>query len=370
MSVANVTVVYSFRDKPVERLLNSVASIRQYEAGRNSAFIVVDYGSTEKYRLLLNTACDSAGIEVVRSETEGRPWSRGIAMNIGVLAAKTDIFISTDIDMIFDFDVVSEVLKSVDRKTKVHCRPYWLPPSNRKNHARLGDYAQLGGLLAMYRHDFISLGCFNGHIKFWGAEDSELDLRARKRGYVTRWLPEEFRMYHVWHPVSHGFCDVRPIPSIIEDQTLMLRTLVRDKDPADSDTYQKGVPLKLEERPLLNILRDCEIEKIRTYSQPISYELIGQVIDDLKNDHVVFVATGPRIRWETFGNGAVSALLVRVFWRIDRVLGHFGFQFGLKKNAGQDWIFLLIEELQPVIEDYYWDFNRGCYFYPRGYENS
>lgn len=365
MSVSDVTVVYSFRDKPVERLLNSVASIRQFETGRKSTFIVVDYGSTEKYRLLLNAACDSAGIEVIRSETEGRPWSRAIAMNIGILAAKTDIFISTDIDMIFDFDVVSEVLKSVVRKTKVHCRPYWLPSSGKKNKAWLGDHAQLGGLLAMYRDDFISLGCFNERIKFWGAEDTELDIRAREYGYVTRWLPEEFNMYHVWHPVSHGFCDIRPIPSIIEDEILVLRTLVRDKDPIDCDTYQQGVPLEFEDRPMLSLLRNCEFEKIRTYSNPINYEVINEVIDDLKSGQVVFVKTGPRIKYGVCGNGAVGGFLIRLFQKIDRVLGRVGFQFGLKKNAGQDWIFLLIEELQPLIEDYYWDFNYGCYFYPR-----
>lgn len=213
----DVTIVYSFRDKPVERLIDSVASIRQYEAGKNSKFIVVDYGSTEEYRLLLNSACEAADIEVIRSETEGRPWSRAIAMNIGIYAATTDIFISTDIDMIFDFDVVSNVLDVLQNKTKIHCRPYWLPPSNKKSVARLGDYGQLGGLLGMYRDDFISIGGFNERIKFWGAEDTELDLRAQRHGYVTRWLSKELKMYHVWHPVSHGFCDIRPVPSIFED---------------------------------------------------------------------------------------------------------------------------------------------------------
>lgn len=370
MIMSDVTIVYSFRDKPVGRLINSVDSIRQYVAGRNSKFIVVDYGSTEKYRQLLNSACEAAGIEVIRSETEGRPWSRAIAMNIGILAAKTDIFISTDIDMIFDFDVISEVLGSVERKVKVHCRPYWLPPSGNKKKGWLDGKSALGACMAMYVGDYKSIGGFNERIKFWGAEDSEFDLRARKLGYVTRWLPENLKMYHVWHPVSHGFCDIRPIPSIIEDQTLMLRTLVRDKDPIDCDTYQQGVPLKFEDRPILNFLRNYEFEKIRTFSQPINYKLINQVIDDLKVGRVVFVKTGSRIKYEICGNGVVGWFLIRFFHKIDRVLGRVGFHFGLKKNAGQDWIFLLIQELQPLIEDYYWDFTHGCYFYPRSFHKS
>lgn len=365
----SISVVYSYRDRSVDRLIKSVESIRQFRAAVNVKFIVVDYGSSQEYKLALNSICSTSEICVIRTETQGRPWSRAIAMNIGVIAAKTDIFISTDIDMVFDFDVISEVLASIQRKSKVHCRPYWLPPSGDKEKALLGDFEQLGGMMAMYVDDFISIGGFNEQIKFWGAEDTELNIRAGMFGVETKWLHENFRMYHVWHQVSHGFYDVRPIPSVIEDQTLIIRTIIGEYGLKEINSLKNGLILKPINRPLLKLLQ-CENNGFfECFSGPINYELINEIVLKLKSGKLVYLETGSRIRHDKFTKNKIGSLLAKILSKLNRILVYAGLFFGLWKNDGHDWIFLLINELDVLIEDYYWDFDNGCYFYPIGYKN-
>lgn len=56
----SITVVYSFRDKPVERLLKSVRSMRGPKNAYNVKFIVVAYGSSEPVMRQLRDACELA----------------------------------------------------------------------------------------------------------------------------------------------------------------------------------------------------------------------------------------------------------------------------------------------------------------------
>lgn len=126
-----------------------------------------------------------------------------------------------------------------------------------------------------------------------------------------------------------------------------------------------GMPLQKKDRPILEYLRNHKVDELKIYSGHFNYKLIAQVIDDLVSGNMVFLETGPRTGYPKCGKGLLGTFLARVFSNIDKALGLIGFKFELKKNPGQDWVFLLIEELDPLIEDYYWDFNKGCYFYPR-----
>ena len=79
-----VTVIYSIRDRDPERLRNSIKSLRKNTVEEIS-FVVVDYGSSAYYAGKIYCICKDEGAQYVRAESQGLPWSRSHALNIGVM---------------------------------------------------------------------------------------------------------------------------------------------------------------------------------------------------------------------------------------------------------------------------------------------
>ena len=361
-----ITVVYAFRDREVSRLLNSVQSVRKHSKEQMINFTVVDYGSSPLYRDALASACANADIHLIRTETEGQPWSKAIAMNIGISSATTDVFLSTDIDMIFEFDVVSELNSRLTKNTKVHCRPYWLPPSGDLRQATLGNFDQLGGFMAMYVEDFMRIGGFCEHIEFWGFEDTEFHSRALGSGCTDVWMPQEIRMYHVWHLPSYGFWDIRPQSSLVFDQTSLVRAFLTNTKAKNEDSHRIGECRSLEDRPLLRMIRENKLQPDAVLEGLYSRELIQQLVELLVQGNIVYLKSG--LLFGGFFGGIKEknkGSIVRHIAKVNSLLSRLGLEIRLARNTKHDWIHILIHELQPIIRDYYWDFENGCYFYPR-----
>lgn len=360
-STQSITLVYPFRDRPVERLINSVSSVRRYSKDHTIKCIVVDYGSSPSYRDELSKACELADIKVIRTETQGRPWNRSIASNIGISAVETDVFISMDIDIIVEFDLVSEVLSSLQPRQKVNGKPYWLPPSGNKDEARVDDGSGLGGCMAMFLSDFKALGGFNEEITFWGLEDTEFDLRAQKTGFITRWLPETLKMYHVWHPVSHGLCATRPYPSMYKDQVMLIQALMRTTPPK----VEMGSILKLLDRPILEWMNQQKPAQFKTFSGKVTNELIEQMITSLERGEPVLLRTGRRNGFSNCGRDFMGRFFAKVLSLLNKLIKPLKVELRLSLNESHDWVYLLIYEFEPLIADYFWDYDEGCYFYPK-----
>lgn len=287
-------------------------------------------------------------------------------MNIGISSATTDVFLSTDIDMIFEFDVVSELNSRLSKNTKVHCRPYWLPSSGDLRQATLSNFAQLGGFMAMYVEDFMRIGGFCERIDFWGFEDTEFHGRALRHGCTAVWMPEEIMMYHVWHPPSYGFWDTRPQPSVVSDQILLVRALLPiTSNYANKDLPKIGECRSLEDRPLLRMIRENRLQPDTVLEGWYSSALIQELIELLAIGNVIYLKSGPLFSGYFGGikdrsNGGV----VRLIAKVNRLLSRLGLEIRLARNTKYDFIHILINELQPLIQDYYWDSENGCYFYP------
>lgn len=356
-----VSIVYAIRDRPVSRLINSVNSIRISSSGYKIHFIAVDYGSNSINRDLIKRACIKHKIRLIRTETEGHIWSRSIAMNIGIKSIKTDIFISTDIDMLYNSDLIYNILNRLNQNDIIYCRPRWLPPSGNFSKAILGDFKQLGGMLAMHFKDFNRLGGFNESINFWGFEDVELNLRAKNMGFVIKWLPESFKMFHVWHPVSYGICDSRPIPSIYNDNYLIANSLLSfDKKLIDLANNNIGKVLNISERPILDILTKEEFKTWKTIHCESFAELATEIIHELIKGNELYFHTGSRIKFLQCRDIRIEKI-IKVF---NAILKKIGFELKPILNPKHDWVYIILDTLKPIIGDYYWDFDSGCYFYP------
>lgn len=360
-----ITVVYSFRDRSVERLLESVASIRRFEHGTDVNFLVSDYGSKDPYRMKLEKACKTEGIQLIRSETEGYPWNKSIAMNSAISAVETDLFLSTDVDMIFESDIVSEVVRVIGLKKKIHCRPYWLPPSGDRKKSWLGDFKQLGGMMAMYVNDFKLLGGYNEQFQFWGDEDTELEYRARKSGFETIWLPESVKMYHLWHPVSHGIFDQRPDPMRFRIRSLLIKAAVQHAEEEEIKSAELGSLLKEGDRPILKWLENKARSADREFSEPITPDVVNQIAEALTKGEVVFVKTAAQTPILRLKRSSISYYFGWFFSKLNRFIKRFGIEIRPSVNEQNNWIFLLLEELKHLIGDLYWDLESGCFLYPK-----
>jgi hypothetical protein len=246
------TVIYSFRNRDPERLASSVGSLRK--VCRNPfKCLVVDYGSNSDFASALTATCEKLNIGRIRVQTQGWPWSRAHALNIGIRAASSLFVVTTDVDMVFEDDPISEALRRYEENTVIHCRPLWVPQNGNMTEAHLGDHAQLGGFQFVEKSLFDRFGGFDERIRFWGLEDIEWNRRLTRNGIRTLWIDDRVRMYHRWHPFSYGAFDPRPLTSWYDSNYfLMERAGCFTKAQAPP---QYGVLVEGSDRPILEWMR-------------------------------------------------------------------------------------------------------------------
>lgn len=338
---ASISVIYSFRDRDPQRLIDSVLSLRRV-SGQTFEPVVVDYGSSPAYCDKLVELCEKHSIKVVRTETEGLPWSRGAALNVGVRSVSTDFILTTDIDMCFDTDVLSAALDIYDDYSVLYCRPWWLPKSGNKTEARLGDFSQLGGFMFMSRDDFLKVGGFDERIMFWGREDYDFHERLLMHQITIKWLAEDQYMYHVWHPKSSGLFDMRPETSWYDSCYVVMENYVKS-----STNHAFGVKLLVHDRPILKaLLRE------RPFRMKIGF---NRYVDDffkllsISKDHKFMeIDIGTRMKQGEFW---ISKFLVKIFRRI---FAYCGISMTFSKNHNFDYFYISLPLLKKNhMKDYF-----------------
>jgi hypothetical protein len=363
-----LTVVYTVRDRPVERLVNSINSLRAMSSGMTFNVIVVDYGCDDYHKKQLEKSQDKTGFQLIRTETQGFPWSRGKAMNIGIYRVQTEYFISTDIDMVFESDIISETIANLGVNKKIHCRPHWLPRSGKKNKSYTHDNAHHGAFMVMRKEEFLNLGGFSENIMFWGMEDTELNVRAEHAGFEIVWLPRHIKMYHVWHPISDGLYDQRPLTSVADD----LKSLYSAY--RNNHFFQIGQSIgdlvRTEQRPILEFVFGPERVEWVQYDIPLNTfnKEAPNILRSLIDGDCVVVKLGPRFFRRTLRkkNQSIKKQLPIILIRIlNKMLLLFGLSVRANKNSNQDYCYAFLESISAICKDYYWDFDsHEVYFLP------
>lgn len=338
---AEITVVYPMRDRDPERLIMSVKSLALFSSV-GFEVIAVDYGSKEKQATALRTIASKYGIKLIRTETQGQPWSRSKALNIGIRQATTKVVVTTDMDMVFMDDILGTAYSQLLPGNVIHCRPWWLTETGNAQDAWLGDKNQLGGFQMIFRDEIAKLGGFNENINYWGAEDLELDKRMFRNGINTIWLDEKVKMYHMWHPSDYGIYDLRPLSSWFDSN----RALMSAQNDSDYDNPDFGQVLERTDRPILMDVtkknRDQVFEVDKDYAASLD-KLIGIA----KRHKNVYLNFGPRMFEET--RNYSPALM-----NMDKYLAQYGLELKVKKTTNFDFFYLSLPELQKAgMIDYY-----------------
>lgn len=197
------TIIFSIRNREVSRVYSLVESIRKN--GIESPILLTDFGSFESFSSQYKDACEKLNIGYVKTHTEGRPWSRGQALNTGIRCAQTPFVTTTDVDMLFDANPYDFIFEQSDfADTVFYIMPYWLNKRGEKSKAVCAGSGSTGGFQFIAKKTVDELGGYDERIKYWGMEDCDWTHRLRLCGKTLTWLPEPHRIFHKWHPNAEG----------------------------------------------------------------------------------------------------------------------------------------------------------------------
>lgn len=286
------TIIFTIRDRTEERIKTLFESARKN--GITSPFLLVDFGSKEENSSKYKEICQELGISYVKTQTEGRPWSRGQALNVGIREAKTKYITTTDVDMVFDSNPYEELEKQLLKNppnSVYYVMSYWLPKNGDKTKAVCAGKSAQGGFQFLSKSIVDQLGAYDEKIKYWGLEDCDWANRLAKTNHNIFWLEEPYRIYHRWHPIEEaGF-----LRSFTAEYDSMRCFYSNSFSPKLNQNY--GLPLTNEDRPIFDFIKNKTPHEINFNHNDLDCFLSVKIFLESKNqNNFVKINLSPRTK--------------------------------------------------------------------------
>jgi len=347
-----LSIIFGFKNRDLERVERCLCSLEE-QSDIDFEVVFVDYGSEPFLQQAVKELIDRFSfVKYVYSEMRGRPWNRSHALNIGARLAQGEILMTTDIDLIFSDFSIRKMLDIYDKQSSLHATCYYLPEKFNKwselsSHKYL--YAPpcrdaLGLLMVLPREIFLSIGGFDEHYQFWGAEDEDLEERLFKKGFKTLFLDiNEFPLYHQWHPTQNNL-SLSFMPSGYWSRVQFhfgknIDTLIRNDD------RELGKIFSSSERPILQYMQGDRKPTV-TLSGNANFERdLAKVFFRLSPGEVVEIKSD----WKKPS--------VQMLWFLglsNRVANRLNIPFKLEsfKNRQKEIFWLFVNEYNEEIKDY------------------
>lgn len=335
-----ITAIYCIRDRDPKRLSNSIKSLKRVSS-EEASFVVVDYGSSIECAESIARVCKEEKAKYVRTETQGLPWSRGDALNIGVTNSNTEFVATTDIDMIFEDDILKMSLEKYKPDSVIHCQSLLLPRSGLKAFGKFGDESQLGGYMFLKKEDFVKIGGFDEAIKYWGHEDFEIECRLHNFGIKTIWL-NNCAMFHIWHPKSNTFLSDRPESSWYDTLNISLKNIVYPQK------INGAIGKCIKNRQILSFISNSSIKTIRINK----YEKELPILLELSKKEKFIRLEFPKRMRKRF---LLSPILDNLLLFLNRtILSICGYTISIQKDSNFDLFYMSLPLLEKKgLIDYY-----------------
>lgn len=285
-----VSVVIGFKDWGLERLMLSIRSIHDSLGAVPHEVIISDYGSEDTESVALAAERVGARHEIVPTNGE---WSRSRALNAGVRAARGEILLATDADMLFSPSSLHKVVAQLHQQPHeiviLQCRDLPVGFSHEVvsevgfDWTRFASIGQIrprwgmGGLVAVRRDLWGRVRGWDERMHTYGGEDVDFAKRAQKAGARINWLDEPgVAMYHIWHPSSGASASrsAEAIAAIAENR----RIHTEDATFARNRVSPRYLPNDLP--PLVSILVDSGTDEQALRATLTC--LAGQTVEDLE----------------------------------------------------------------------------------------
>jgi len=201
-----LTLIYPYRNRDLERLKNSLDSLKNQTVSDFKVFFV-DYGSDEKKAKMVELLCGEFGFVTYKFySTQFQPWNKSKALNSVIKNLITGYCFVADVDMIFHPQFIEKALKLQARNKTVYFQVGFLRPGETvkekeffsfKNYRLSNDGAS--GLSMFPVNILKELRGFDEFYHFWGAEDTDMHIRIKNAGNEIEFYDEEVLMLHQWH---------------------------------------------------------------------------------------------------------------------------------------------------------------------------
>ncbi len=201
------TLIYPYRNRDLERLKNSLDSLKNQTDSEFEVFFV-DYGSEEKKAKMVEILCGEFDFVIYNFySTQFQPWNKSKTLNSAIKNLKTDFCFVADVDMIFHPQFVEKAIKLQADNRTVYFQVGFLQPDKILENKKFGDYLnyrksthEATGLSMFPLKVLKELRGFDEFYHFWGAEDTDMHVRIKNAGYEVEFYDEEVLMLHQWHP--------------------------------------------------------------------------------------------------------------------------------------------------------------------------
>ena len=286
-----ISVIISFRDRDTARLKYCLDSLKN-QSFIDFEVIFIDYGSEQEYVIQARTLVTSYSFcSYYYVYSQGLPWNRAHAINIGIRLAKADYLLITDIDVIHSNNHLEVLFKERKINTSIYNPVYWLKEQFSNYNSIIegsyiiqkNDYSTIskakGTSHFISKDVMLEIGGYDEFFCFWGVEDRDLGSRLRKKGIKEHWLDIGLSpMFHQWHPtVTHEKDSF--FPDKWWDDMNIYYQLNIDKIKRNNDDW--GQFINILDRPILKLnekIFEFEIDKTGTFDK---VRVICRIIDEL-----------------------------------------------------------------------------------------
>ncbi|MBN1607197.1 MAG: glycosyltransferase [Polyangiaceae bacterium] len=310
---ARMTVVIGFRDWGLDRLVVAVRAHVQSSMGHSCDVLVVDYGSRNADEV--RSCVEAEGARVVRTEVDG-PWSRSRALNVGVLAAQSEVLVTTDADILFSPQALETIAMHVEYAPQclhvLQCKDLpegWGPDRAAEFDWRAFEAESLyrprwgmGGMAAFRREQFDRIRGYDARMHTYGAEDLDFAERMRRAGMPVNWIDDaRARIYHIWHPSTREATNQSQegTSAVFQNRAILLEddTLLRNYAPDHRiEITSPAASIVIATRGRIALLKDsiasCVTQTVR--------DIEVLVVDDGSTEDVCSVVESfadPRLRY-------------------------------------------------------------------------
>ncbi len=201
------TFIYPYRNRDLERLKNSLDSLKNQTDSDFEVFFV-DYGSEGKIKKMVELLCGEFDFVTYKFySTQFQPWNKSKALNSIIKNLNTDFCFIADVDMIFHPQFLEKSRKLQVKDKTVYFQVGFLEPEKSSENKEFGDYknfrkstSEATGLSMFPVKVLKEVHGFDEFYHFWGAEDTDMHVRIKNAGYQLEFYTEEVLMLHQWHP--------------------------------------------------------------------------------------------------------------------------------------------------------------------------
>ena len=205
-----ITLVLTNRNRDIRIIKNCLDSL-QNQTDVDFEWFLVDYGSYKSnLERLKEFLLHYPKINFISCPVSGQLWNKSRAINMVLNQCKTPFFFVGDIDMIFHPNFISE-LKGVSSAEKAtYFQVGFLSQQESLKQTAFDEYAVAfksnNEATGMTLYPTAVLKSINGYDEFyhgWGAEDTDVHIRLKNKGFNVQFYDEKIVIKHQWHPKKY-----------------------------------------------------------------------------------------------------------------------------------------------------------------------